>query len=122
MDAIQQVNPAIRRDGEIEESLDDIVSCHGGTIGFQIVANLGRSLLGALARHLQEGENYEGKVALKLFLCLLQLHLRSGSILPIKGLDSVDYGRNNLNFNGHFFHLFLVDFMHEFVNKAQKYY
>ena len=101
MDAVEQLDPACRRHGQVQEALDDVECRHGRLVLLQVRTNLLCRRFGRLAGNLQEGEHYEGEMPLKLFLCLLQLHLRGGHFLPVECMDGLDDRSPYFVFNLH---------------------
>ena len=74
VDDLQQLQPGVVADAEVQEPLDDIVLADGLAVLHQVFAQLLGGLLRTLAGHLDKGEHHEGQVALKLAARLLQLH------------------------------------------------
>ena len=92
VDVCEQRSPRFLRYNEVEEALNHVERVHSLAVCHEVVAYLLCSVLGLLPRNLQEREHYECEIALKLALCLLQLHRLFRHILTVQSLHSRQYG------------------------------
>ena len=92
--------PEIGRKRDVQEALNDVECAHFGVVSHDVFAYFGSGCFGRFAATSQQGEDNEGKVALELFTCLLNLE-HFALLLSVECADaSTHYARNKL-FDNH---------------------
>ena len=104
MDAVQQVNPYVRSNRQVQESFDDIIVGNGRFVRLQVFSDFLPGLFRSFLRKFQKREHYHCQVARKLFLRLLQLHHGGGNLRSVQLLHSVDDGSCKFVF---YFHVYI---------------
>ncbi len=92
VDVGEQPCPRRRGHNEVEESLHHVVRRHRPAVVGEVASEVFGSVLRFLLRYLEQREHHEREVALKLALCLLELHHLLRHVLAVECLHAVDDG------------------------------